>query len=88
MGGFGASSQGSMPGVTIAGTVPGSPVGLAGLTAGDTITAVGGRSISTANNVAQTLVRYHPGDKISITWVDQHGRSHATTLTLTSGPAA
>jgi S1-C subfamily serine protease len=88
MGGFGASSQGRMPGVTIAGTVPGSPVGLAGLTAGDTITAVGGRSISTANNVAQTLVRYHPGDKISITWVDQHGRSHATTLTLTSGPAA
>jgi S1-C subfamily serine protease len=88
MGGFGASSQGSTPGVTIAGTVPGSPTALAGLTAGDTITAVGGRSVSTANNVAQTLVRYHPGDKVSITWVDQHGRSHAATLTLTSGPAA
>ena len=88
MGGFGASSQGSTSGVTIAGTVPGSPIALAGLAAGDTITAVGGRSISTANNIAQTLVRYHPGDKISITWVDQYGRSHATTLTLTSGPAA
>jgi S1-C subfamily serine protease len=87
-GGFGASSQGSTSGVTIAGTVPGSPIALAGLAAGDTITAVGGRSISTANNIAQTLVRYHPGDKISITWVDQYGRSHATTLTLTSGPAA
>jgi S1-C subfamily serine protease len=88
MGGFGASNQGSTSGVTIAGTVPGAPIALAGLTAGDTITAVGGRSISTANNIAQTLVRYHPGDKISITWVDQYGRSHATTLTLTSGPAA
>jgi S1-C subfamily serine protease len=87
MGGFGASNQGSMSGVTIAGTVPGSPIALAGLTAGDSITAVGDRSIFTANNVAQTLVRYHPGDKISITWLDQHGRSHATTLTLTSGPA-
>ena len=52
------------------------------------ITVVGGRSTSTANNIAQTLARYHPGDKIAITWVDQHGRSHATTLTLTSGPAA
>jgi S1-C subfamily serine protease len=88
MGGFGASNQGSTSGVTIAGTVPRSPIALAGLTAGDTITAVGGRSIFTANNIAQTLLRYHPGDKISITWVDQHGRSHATTLTLTSGPAA
>ena len=88
MGGFGASNQGSTSGVTIAGIVPRSPIALAGLTAGDTITAVGGRSIFTANNIAQTLLRYHPGDKISITWVDQYGRSHATTLTLTSGPAA
>jgi S1-C subfamily serine protease len=87
-GGFGASNQGSTSGVTIAGIVPGSPIALAGLTAGDTITAVGGRSISTAINIPQTLVRYHPRDKISISWVDQHGRSHAATLTLTSGPAA
>ena len=74
--------------MTIAGTVPGSPAAGAGLTAGDTITAVGDRSISTANDIAHTLVPYHPGDKISITWVDQYGQSHAMTLTLTSGPAA
>jgi S1-C subfamily serine protease len=90
MGGFGPSNQGSTSGVTIAGTVPGSPIALAGLTAGDTITAVGGRAISTANDIAHALVPYHPGGKISITWVDQYGRSHAVTLTLTltSGPAA
>ena len=88
MGGFGASNQGSTSGVTIAGTVPGSPIALAGLTAGDTITAAGGRAISTAHDIAHALVSYHPGDKISITWVDQYGRSHAMTLTLTSGPAA
>jgi len=87
MGGFGVSNQGSTSGVTIAGIVPRSPIALAGLTAGDTITAVGGRSIFTANDIAQTLLRYHPGDKISIAWMDQSGRSHATTLTLTSGPA-
>jgi S1-C subfamily serine protease len=74
--------------VTIAGTVSGSPTADAGLTTGDTITAVGGRSISAAKDIAQALVPYHPGDEISITWTDQYGRSHITTLTLTSGPAA
>jgi S1-C subfamily serine protease len=87
-GGFGASSQGSASGVTIAGTVPGSPAAVAGLTAGDTITAVAGRPIATANDIAHALVPYHPGDRISISWVDQEGQSHATSLTLTSGPAA
>jgi S1-C subfamily serine protease len=87
-GGFGASSQGGASGVTIAGTVPGSPAALAGLTAGDAITAVAGRPIAAANDIAHALVPYHPGDKISMTWVDQEGQSHATTVTLTSGPAA
>jgi S1-C subfamily serine protease len=84
----GAPNQGSMLGVTIAGTVSGSPSADAGLTAGDTITEVGGRSISMGWDITQALVPYHPGDTISITWVDQYHQSHTTTLTLTSGPAA
>jgi S1-C subfamily serine protease len=86
--GFGTPNQGGASGVTIAGTVSGSPTANAGLAAGDTIIAVGGRSISTAKDITQALVPYHPGDKISIAWVDQYDRSHTTTLTLTSGPAA
>ena len=86
--GFGAPNQGGASGVTIARTVSGSPTANAGLAAGDTIIAVGGRSISTAKDITQALVPYHPGDKISLTWVDQYDRSHTTTLTLTSGPAA
>jgi S1-C subfamily serine protease len=86
--GFGAPNQGGASGVTIAGTVSGSPTANAGLAAGDTIIAVGGRSISTAKDITEALVPYHPGDKISITWVDQYDRSRTTTLTLTSGPAA
>ena len=84
----GAPNQGSMLGVTIAGTVSRSPSADAGLTAGDTITEVGGRSISMGWDITQALVPYHPGDTISITWVDQYHQSHTTTLTLTSGPAA
>ena len=93
-GGFGGSqgSQGSegssTNGVTIAGTLSGSPAANAGLTAGDVITSVGGQSVSTSQNIAQALVKYHPGDSISISWVDQSGQSQTTTVTLASGPAA
>jgi S1-C subfamily serine protease len=82
-GGFGGTS-----GVTILGTLSGSPAANAGLTEGDTITAIGGQSVSTAEEIAQKLVKYHPGNSISISWLDTSGQSHTATLTLTSGPAA
>ena len=90
-GGFGGSqgSQGSSAtGVTISGTLSGSPAANAGLAAGDTITSVGGQSVSAAQDIAHVLVKYHPGDSISIGWVDQSGQSQTTTVTLASGPAA
>jgi S1-C subfamily serine protease len=91
-GGFGGSqgsSQGSSTaGVTIVGTLAGSPAANAGLTEGDEITSVGGQSVSTAQDIAQVLVKYHPGDSISISWVDQSGQSQTANVTLASGPAA
>jgi S1-C subfamily serine protease len=87
-GGFGGSQGNSSTGVTISGTLSGSPVANAGLAAGDTITSVGGQSVSSAENIAQVLVKYHPGDSISIGWMDQSGQSHTTTVTLANGPAA
>src|SRR6266699_573224 len=48
----------------------------------------GGQSVSSASDVAHALVKYHPGDSISITWLDQSGQSHTTTVTLATGPAA
>jgi S1-C subfamily serine protease len=88
-GGFGgAGGQGGTNGVTIAGTVSDSPAANAGLTQGDTITAIGGQSVSSPEDVAHALVKYHPGNSISISWVDQDGQSHTTTLTLATGPAA
>jgi S1-C subfamily serine protease len=86
-GGFGGSGdQGT--GVTIAGALSGSPAASAGLTGGDTITSVGGQSVSSATDIQQVLVKYHPGDKISVEWTDQSGQSQSATVTLTSGPAA
>jgi membrane-associated protease RseP (regulator of RpoE activity) len=84
----GQGSQGSTSGVSVAGTVSGSPAANAGLTQGDTITAIGGQSVNSAEDVAHTLVKYHPGNSISVTWVDASGQSHTANLTLTTGPAA
>ncbi len=88
-GGFGGqNSQTTTSGVSIAGTVSGSPAANAGLTEGDTITAIAGQSVSSAKDVAHTLVKYHPGDSISVSWTDTSGQSHTANLTLTTGPAA
>jgi S1-C subfamily serine protease len=91
-GGFGGSSgssgQGSQAGVAIAGALSGSPAANAGLTQGDTITAIGGQSVASAEDISHALVKYHPGDSISVTYVDQSGNSQTVTLTLANGPAA
>ena len=88
-GGFGGqNSQGSTSGVTVAGTVSGSPAENAGITEGDTITAIGGQSVSSAEDISHALVQYHPGNSISVSWVDQSGQSHTANLTLATGPAA
>jgi S1-C subfamily serine protease len=88
--GFGgqSGSSGSSNGVTISGTLSGSPAASAGLSQGDTITSVAGQSVSSATDIQQILVKYHPGDKISISWVDQSGQSQTATVTLANGPAA
>ena len=74
--------------MTIAGALSGSAAANAGLTAGDTITSLGGQAVSSTSDIQQALVKYHPGDKISLSWLDQSGQSQTTTVTLGSGPAA
>jgi S1-C subfamily serine protease len=84
----GRSSDGSTSGVIIVGTLFGSPAADAGLAAGDVITSIGGQTVSTAEEIAQALVKYHPGNSVSISWADSSGQSHTATLTLARGPAA
>src|SRR5205823_14874189 len=52
--------------------VSGSPAGDAGLKAGDVITAVGGRQVSTADDLTAAVNAYKPGDKATIP-VDRSG---------------
>jgi S1-C subfamily serine protease len=83
----GTNSQ-SSTGVQIAGAAAGTPAAKAGLGADDVITSVAGQTVSSSTSIQQVLEKYHPGDKISITWTDGTGQSHTSIVTLASGPAA
>ena len=67
--------------------MPGSAAAGAGLTAGDQITSVAGHTVTSSTEIQSVLGNYRPGDKISISWTDQSGQSHTTTVTLSAGPA-
>jgi S1-C subfamily serine protease len=83
-----APQQGASSGVSIDGAASGTPAAAAGLTSGDTITSVGGQQVSSGTGIQHVLISHHPGDKVSITWSDQYGQSHAAPVTLANGPAA
>ncbi|WP_426625024.1 S1C family serine protease [Leifsonia sp. McL0607] len=76
------------PGATIAGVIDGSPAAAAGLTAGDTITAVNGTAIDSASALTTALGGYAPGQSVSVTWTDASGASHTASVTLAKGPVA
>jgi S1-C subfamily serine protease len=82
-GGFGAPTS---AGALIAGTVAGGPAASAGLTTGDVITAINGQSVSSPSTITSLILTKKPGAKITVTYTDQGGTSHVTTVTLGSGP--
>jgi S1-C subfamily serine protease len=74
-------------GVTVAGVEPGQPAAAAGLQPGDEITSVAGHRVSAPTDVQSVLGAHHPGDKISIGWLDPYGQAHTATVVLATGPA-
>ncbi len=58
----------------------------AGLAAGDVITALGGTTVSSPEALSTALNQHKPGDKVSVTWVDQTGQKHTADIELTTGP--
>lgn len=83
-GGSGSSGTGA----TISGVVAGTPAASAGLAAGDTITAVDGTSVTSADGLSTALGAHKAGDRVTITWVSgTTGATHHATVTLIAGPA-
>jgi S1-C subfamily serine protease len=72
---------------TVSGVVATTPAASLGLAAGDTITAVDGTAVRTADALSTALAAHDPGDQIRLTWTDSAGTSHTATTTLIAGPA-
>jgi S1-C subfamily serine protease len=85
--GVGLTQANGVTGAPVVNVVTGSPAATAGLVAGDVIQSLGGTQITSPDDVASVLVRYHPGDRVTITWQDQTGQTHTATMVLGSGPA-
>ncbi len=71
-------------GAEVVGVQAGSPAAKAGLAAGDTIVALDGTAIETADELVSALSDHAGGDQVTVTWADADGAMHRTTVTLAS----
>lgn len=83
-----ANDSSASTGAAVVGVENGSPAESAGLTAGDVITSVNGKSVDTAEALMTALSQAHPGDSVRIGWVDTHGAHHTATVKLIAGSPA
>jgi S1-C subfamily serine protease len=81
------NGSGNGSGAVVAGVVQGSPADGAGLSRGDVIVSVDGTTIDTPSALTDALSGHHPGDRVTIGWVDQSGQSQSQSVRLTTGPA-
>ncbi len=59
----------------------GSPAQSAGITRASVITSVGGTAVTSTDTLGTAIKSHQPGEKVSVTWVDQGG-THTATVTL------
>jgi S1-C subfamily serine protease len=83
-----AGSQGGTggTGAVVERIVPNSPAQQAGITAGDTILSVNGQQIGAAQTLTTLMDQHHPGDQLTVIWLDQAGQQHTGTVVPATGP--
>jgi S1-C subfamily serine protease len=86
----GPASRGATTGngAYVQGVQPGSSADDVGIQQGDTVVTVDGTTVSSATQLTHLMVKYQPGDKIQVEWVDSSGKSHSASIQLGSGPPA
>jgi S1-C subfamily serine protease len=82
----GRDAQQTVAGAPVAGVLSGSPAEAAGLARGDVIQSLNGKAVDSATTLTTLLDAQHPGDRVSVGWVDVNGQSHTATVTLVAGP--
>ncbi len=73
-------------GAAVAGVVDGGPAQLAGLVPGDVVVALDGRSVNSASALTNLMIAHHPGDSVTLTWLDQAGQQQSAAVQLAAGP--
>jgi S1-C subfamily serine protease len=68
-------------GALVRAVVAGSPADGAGIARNAVITSVGGSQVTTIDNLGTAIRAHKPGEKVSVSWVNQSG-THTATLTL------
>jgi putative serine protease PepD len=74
-------ADGGSGGALVAQAAPGSPADQAGIRAGDVITAVDGKDVSSSADLVAALRGHKPGDSVSVTWSRQ-GSQHTAKVQL------
>jgi S1-C subfamily serine protease len=75
-------------GVLVDGVLCGTAAARAGLVAGDVITSIGGRAVTTPGSLTAIVSGYRPGSRAALAWVSPGGGRHTAAVTLGAGPAA
>jgi S1-C subfamily serine protease len=74
-------------GALVDGVLCGTAAASAGISAGDVITALGGRPVTSPGSLIAMIGRYPPGSKAPLAWVSPDGAWHTALVTLEAGPA-
>lgn len=59
----------------------------AGISAGDVVTSIGGRTVSSGDQLTKVLAGLRPGARVRVTWMAVRGGVHAASLRLDAAPA-
>jgi S1-C subfamily serine protease len=83
---LGVSPEDTPNGVTVHSVVDGLPAAAAGLAPGFVITAIDGRPIQTVADVRTAIFAHHPGDTVTVDYLDALGNATTASITFADGP--
>jgi S1-C subfamily serine protease len=83
--GIADAQDGGPAGAVVRQVLPDTAARGAGLAPGDIITGVDGVAINTATDLSNVMDAHHPGDTITLNWVDREGNPRSAPLVLGSG---
>ncbi len=81
-GGVGGYTPPVSSGALICQVYQGTPAQAGGLVSGDVITSVNGQTVASSDGLTSLMAGDHPGDQLSIGYVDANGTRHQTSVTL------